>query len=120
MAGDTVLVYRPGVVQYDRHGDPVANGEVVRPMSPSTYIGTLDDVVFGELTVESLERGTDTNTAGGNPAARGNVAMSEGLVGFPRNAPITVQHGDYVVTELGAAYSIVGPRLWDRAKHPDR
>ena len=38
---------------------------------------------MGDLSVESLSRGVDTNTAGGNVTARGDFATAEGMIGFP-------------------------------------
>jgi hypothetical protein len=39
----------------------------------AALLGTLDGVILGELSVESLSRGVDTNTASGNVTARGDV-----------------------------------------------
>lgn len=52
-----MLVYRPDT-SVNQFGDPVdADGNVIRPESPGTYLGTISGVVFGDLSVESLSRG---------------------------------------------------------------
>lgn len=112
----TVLVYRP-TATVDRFGDPVdADGNVMRPESPGTYLGTISGVVFGDLSVESLSRGVDTSTSSGNATSRGDYAMTDGLIGFPRDAPITVQARDVIVLpERGNRYQLLGPHQWRSA-----
>ena len=108
-----MLVYRPDVT-VNPFGDPVdADGNVIRPESPGTYLGTITGVVFGDLSVESLSRGVDTNTSSGNATSRGDFAMTDGLIGFPRNASITVQARDVIVEgEIGKRYQLLGPHQW--------
>lgn len=108
----TVLVYRP-TATVNKFGDPVdADGNVVRPESPGTYLGTIAGVVFGDLSVESLSRGVDTNTSAGNATSRGDFAMTDGLIGFARNAAITVQARDVIVLPEGNRYQLLGPHQW--------
>lgn len=110
-----VLVYRPDLSTIDRNGDPVdAAGNVIRQTSPGTYLGTLN-VVLADPTVESLSRGVDTQTAGGNPQSRGNVASVDALIGGPTGAPIILQHGDIVYTPEGVGYETWGPRVYGNA-----
>jgi hypothetical protein len=110
-----VLVYRPDVSAVDPYGDPIdADGNVIRQTSPGTYLGTLTGVVLADPTVESLSRGVDTQTAGGNPQSRGDVASVDALVGAPVGAPITLQHQDILVTDQGVSYALWGPRTYGR------
>jgi hypothetical protein len=111
-------VYRPDLSpgRVDRNGDPVdADGNVIRQESPGDYIGTLSGVVLADPAVESLARGIDTDTAGGNPQARGAVASVDALVGAPVGASITLQHGDFILSEdQTVTFSIFGPRSYGR------
>jgi hypothetical protein len=110
-----VLVYRPDVSAVDRNGDPIdADGNVIRPTSPGTYLGTLAGVVLADPEVQSLSRGVDTNTASGNAQARGAVADVDALVGAPVGALITLQHNDIIVTDGGVSYALWGPRTYGR------
>jgi hypothetical protein len=110
-----VLVYRPDLSTLDRNGDPVdADGNVIRQTSPGTYLGTLAGVVLADPAVQSLSRGVDTNTASGNPQARGDVASVDALVGAPVGASITLQHGDILITDQGVSYALWGPRTYGR------
>lgn len=109
------LVYRPDVSAVDRNGDPIdADGNVIRQTSPGTYLGTLAGVVLADPDVQSLSRGVDTQTAGGNPQSRGDVASVDALVGSPVGASITLQHGDIIVTEQAVSYALWGPRVYGR------
>ena len=111
----SVLVYRPDVLMVDRNGDPVdAEGQVVRQTSPGTYLGTLTGAVIGDPEIQSLERGVDTQTAGGNPQSRADVASVDALIGAPVGAAITLQHGDIIVTDQAVSYAIWGPRTYGR------
>ena len=127
-----VLVYRPDVSAVDPYGDPVdADGNVIRQTSPGTYLGTLSGVVLADPTVDSLSRGVDTQTAGGNPQSRGDVASVDALVGAPVGAsinmsfpysfpfhlsdgPNALQHGDVIITDQGVSYALYGPRTYGR------
>jgi hypothetical protein len=110
-----VLVYRPDKSALDRNGDPVdADGNVIRQTSPGTYLGTLAGVVLADPAVQSLSRGVDTNTASGNPQARGDVASVDALIGAPVGASITLTHGDILVTDQGVSYALWGPRTYGR------
>jgi hypothetical protein len=110
-----VLVYRPDVSTVDPYGDPVdSDGNVIRQTSPGTYLGTLTGVVLADPTVESLSRGVDTQTAGGNPQSRGDVASVDALVGAPVGASITLQHNDIIITDQGVSYALWGPRTYGR------
>jgi hypothetical protein len=107
----TVLVYRPDVLGFDRNGDAVdADGNVIRATSPGTYLGTINSVVFGEQSVQSLRILADP--ASGSVTDRaGAIASSEGLIGFPVTAEIVVQHGDIILSQ-GVYFALVGPRLF--------
>jgi hypothetical protein len=110
-----VDVYRPDLSTYDRNGDPTdADGNVIRQESPGTSLGTLSGVVLADPTVESLSRGVDTQTAGGNPQSRGDVASVDALIGAPVGASITLQHGDIIITEQTVSYELWGPRTYGR------
>jgi hypothetical protein len=110
-----VLVYRPDESTVDRHGDPVVDGSVVRQTSPGTYLGTLAGVVLADPTVQSLDTGVDTNTSSGGPQARGQAADVQALIGAPVGAPITLQHGDILVTDQAVSCALWGPRTYGRS-----
>jgi hypothetical protein len=111
-----VLVYRPDLSAVDRNGDPIdTDGNVIRQTSPSTYIGELTGVVLADPTVQSLDTGVDTNTSSGGPQARGEAADVQGLIGAPVGAPITLQHGDLLVTDQAVSYALWGPRTYGRS-----
>jgi hypothetical protein len=38
--------------------------------------------------------------------------MTDGLIGFPRDASITVQARDVIVVEQGSRYQLLGPHQW--------
>lgn len=112
-----VEVYRPDMLAVDRNGDPVdADGNIVRQTSPGTHIGTLAGVVLADPAVQSLDTGVDTNTAAGNPQARGQAADVQALIGAPMDAPIVLQHNDLIVTaaDQGVTYALFGPRTYGR------
>ncbi len=112
----TVLVYRPSLVTIDRNGDPIdADGNVIRDTSPQTYLGEIDVLIF-DPTVSDTSRGTDTNTAGGNPQSRGGPYSQVDLqIGVPQDGAIKPLHGDILVTDYGAQIQIYGPRLYTGA-----
>jgi hypothetical protein len=111
------LVYRPDEVQLDRNGDPIdANGNVIRPESPHTYLGMLE-VVFTGVQAEPIE--PRLTGSGGGSVDRGEAADVSGKVGAPRNAAILLQHGDRLVVPDGVGagdstvWQVIGPRLFD-------
>lgn len=109
------LVYRPNQIATDRHGDPVdRDGNVVRPESPSTYLGTLR-VVFTDMQAEPIE--PRLTGSGGGSVDRAEAADISGRVGAPRNAAILLRHGDRLIVPDSEGYSltyqVVGPRLFD-------
>lgn len=59
----------------------------------------------------------DTNTSSGNATSRADYAISDGLIGFPRDADITVQARDVIVLpeQHGARYQLLGPHQWKTA-----
>jgi hypothetical protein len=84
----------------DANGDPIgADGNVIRITSDGANLGMLSGLIFG------------TPQSDQPVATRGNVVDTQGLVGAPIDAPITLQHGD-VLAVNGVRYAITGPRLW--------
>jgi hypothetical protein len=111
------VVYRPDAVAFNRFGDPIdADGNVIRPENPHTYLGTLD-VVFSNVAAQPLEPRL-TGTSGGN-VDRAEAADVSGKVGAPINAAIQLQHGDRLVITDGlgggasVVWQVIGPRLFD-------
>lgn len=85
----------------DAYGDPVDdNGNVIRIGTDGTLVGTLDVIIGGQSV--------------GTVNTRGDVASTEGQIGAPTAAAITLEHGDTVVTEDGIRYRVTGPALWGR------
>lgn len=86
------LLYRPeaAVGGLDRHGDPLnVQGQVVRTLSPDTYVGILQGIkVGGPAATESLQR-------------RGESADTTGKWGIPlANKEVNgtcVEQDDYIV-----------------------
>lgn len=115
----TALVYRPSLVGHDSNGDPIdADGNVVRPTSPTTYLGTLSGLVFTDAQAQPIEPRL-SGSSGGN-VDRSETADVSGRVGAPRNAAIRLRHGDRLVVPDGdghgqLCYQVVGPRLFDDA-----
>ncbi|HWF28708.1 MAG TPA: hypothetical protein VG327_10080 [Mycobacterium sp.] len=111
------LVYRPNQIAMDRNGDPIdADGNVTRPESPHSYLGTLD-VVFSNLQTQPIE--PRLSGSGGRGVDRGEAADISGQVGAPRDAEIQLRHGDRLVVEDGVGsgdstvWQVSGPRLFD-------
>jgi hypothetical protein len=88
IVGVTGTVYRAAAV--DRNGDPVdADGNVI---AGSPLLGTISDLIIGDLAVMSL-RALGSGSTGG-VVDRADVGSVAGLIGAPRNASILLQHGD--------------------------
>lgn len=87
----------------DAHGDPVdLDGNPVRLSGDGVAkIGTITGLILGGQSV------ADVNT-------RGSVASTEGQVGVPTAAAITLEHDDIVETEDGTRFKVNGPALWGR------
>jgi hypothetical protein len=109
-----VDVYRPNQIATNRFGDPVdADGNVVRPENPHTYLGQLEVVLAGTQAEAILPRLTGS---GGGSVDRAEAADVTSTIGAPRNAAFKLQNGDRVViadeTGQGLVYAVVGPRLY--------
>lgn len=113
----TALVYRPGKIATDVFGDPVDdNGEVIRPESPHTYLGTLPVVLSG---VQSELIEPRLTGSGGGSVDRAEASDISGMVGAPRDAAFKLRHGDrLVVTDtdgISLTYQVSGLRQFDWA-----
>lgn len=89
-------IFRP--VARDRHGDPVEDGQ---PASVA-LVGTATDVIIGGQHWQSVK-------------TRGEVASTDGYIGFPRNGLMPTQ-GDRLLIQ-GVRYQVVGKPEWDH-EHP--
>lgn len=102
------LLYRPEAVAggLDRHGDPVSNGQVVRTLSPDTYVGILQGIlVGGPAATQSLQR-------------RGESADTTGKWGIPlENEAVNgtwVEQDDYI--QIGkVTYKVMSRPDWGHA-----
>jgi hypothetical protein len=111
----TALVYRPGKIDTDAFGDPVdSDGNVIRPESPYTYLGTLDVVLSG---VQSELIEPRLTGSGGGSVDRAEASDISGMVGAPRDAAFKLRHGDrLVVTDtdgISLTYQVSGLRQFD-------
>jgi len=86
--GATGLLYRPfAATKVNRNGDPIdANGNVIRPESPGTYIGTLQGILIG-------------GPSASPSLARGDNADTSGKFGIPTGNPYKVQYNDRIVID---------------------
>lgn len=94
------LLYRP-TQKVNRNGDPVdANGNVIRPDSPGTYIGPLLGILVG-------------GPSASPSLARGENADTTGKFGIPTANPYKVQYHDQIVMDDGVTYRITSRPDWD-------
>ena len=105
----TGIIYRP--VARDEHGDPIdSDGNLIRLFGDDTVakIGTIDGLIIGGTsgTTRSIQ----------NAGVRGDVVVTDGMLGFPADSPIQLQAGD-VVEAAGQRWSISGPVLWGWGPH---
>jgi hypothetical protein len=107
----SALVYRPNEIRTDRNGDPIdAAGQVIRPESPNTFLGSLD-IVLADSMSEPIE--PRLTGSGGGSVDRAEAADVTATIGAPIVANIILQHGDRLVIEdsgFGLYYQISGPR----------
>lgn len=98
--GATGLLYRPKVLTIDRNGDAVnLLGDVVRPTSPGTFIGTLRGILKGgPAATQSLSR-------------RGESADTTGKFGIPMRCNPRVEENDRIVIGK-VTYKVVSRPDW--------
>ncbi|MCV7135673.1 hypothetical protein H7J06_22110 [Mycobacterium hodleri] len=92
-------VYRAS--KRDAHGDPVdQHGNAVRLSGDGAKLGTIDGMIIGARTSDTL-------------AVRGDVVSTAGLIGWPASSEISPQAGDVVELD-GQRFAITGPTIWGR------
>lgn len=111
----TALVYRPGKYETNWAGDPIdSDGNVIRPESPYTYLGTLDVVLSG---VQSELIEPRLTGSGGGSVDRAEASDISGMIGAPRDAAFKLRHADrLVVTDtdgISLTYQVSGLRQFD-------
>lgn len=95
-------VYRAS--KRDAHGDPVdQHGNAVRLSGDGAKLGTIDGMIIGARTSDTL-------------AVRGDVVSTAGLIGWPASSEISPQAGDVVELD-GQRFAITGPTIWGGRPH---
>jgi hypothetical protein len=111
----TALVYRPSIGgSFDSNGDPLdADGNVTRPESPHSFLGTLEVLISQSQPELIAPRLTGS---GGGSVDRAEVSDVATVIGAPIAAAVLLQHGDRLLIEdsgYGGYYQVFGPRRFD-------
>lgn len=95
--GATGVVYRTPM--RDPNGDPIdENGNVVRPGSLGSLVGTITGIIVGGLSASpSMQRQETSDTTG--------------QIGIPNKDPIKVKFGDRILID-GTVFRVTSRPLW--------